>query len=158
MRHDRVGAQLHCLIYKALDTETTAGGYEIKKLHCLICKALGTETTAGGYEIKKYTDREVMANRPDIIMKNRKEKTCLLIDVAIPADRNVLQKEADKELKQQLMYRDTANVEHEMCDYTGSNWSQRNSNKRYKEKSASHSSKTLNRLTTKDSLLVNKTR
>ena len=40
-----------------------------------------------------------MANRPDIITKNRKEKTCLLIDVAIPADRNVLQKEAEKKLK-----------------------------------------------------------
>jgi hypothetical protein len=30
------------------------------------------------------TDREVLANRPDIIIKNKKDKTCLLIDVAIP--------------------------------------------------------------------------
>jgi hypothetical protein len=36
--------------------------------------------------------REVTANRPDIILKNNKEKTCTLIDVAIPADRNVVQK------------------------------------------------------------------
>jgi hypothetical protein len=36
--------------------------------------------------------REVTANRPDIIIKNKKEKTCKLIDVAIPADRNVAQK------------------------------------------------------------------
>jgi hypothetical protein len=28
-------------------------------------------------------DREVLANRPDIIVKNKKDKTCLLIDVAI---------------------------------------------------------------------------
>jgi hypothetical protein len=40
-----------------------------------------------------------MANRPDIIMKNKKEKTCLLIDVVIPADRNVTQKKAEKKLK-----------------------------------------------------------
>jgi hypothetical protein len=33
------------------------------------------------------TDREVTANRPDIIIKNKIEKTCTLIDVAIPADR-----------------------------------------------------------------------
>ena len=39
-----------------------------------------------------HTDREVTANRPDIIIKNKKEKTCTLIDVAIPADRNVVQK------------------------------------------------------------------
>jgi hypothetical protein len=31
-------------------------------------------------------DREVLANRPDIIIKN-KDKTCLLIDVAIPSDK-----------------------------------------------------------------------
>ena len=46
-----------------------------------------------------HTDREVTANRPDMIIKNKKEKTCTLIDVAIPADRNVVQKEAEKKLK-----------------------------------------------------------
>jgi hypothetical protein len=45
------------------------------------------------------TDREVTADRPDIIIKNTKEKTCILIDVAIPAHRNVTQKEAEKKLK-----------------------------------------------------------
>ena len=46
-----------------------------------------------------HTDREVTANRPDIIIKNKKQKTCTLIDVAIPADRNVVQKEAEKKSK-----------------------------------------------------------
>jgi len=46
-----------------------------------------------------HTDREVTANRPDIIIKNKKEETCTLIDVAIPADRNFVQKEAKKKLK-----------------------------------------------------------
>jgi hypothetical protein len=36
---------------------------------------------------------------PDIIVKNKKDKTCLLIDVAIPSDKNVIQKEAEKKLK-----------------------------------------------------------
>jgi hypothetical protein len=40
-----------------------------------------------------HTDREVTANRPYIIIKNRKEKTCTLIDMVIPADRNVVHKE-----------------------------------------------------------------
>ena len=44
-----------------------------------------------------HTDREVTANRPDIIIKNqKKEKTCTLRDVAIPADRNVVRNEAEK--------------------------------------------------------------
>ena len=46
-----------------------------------------------------HTDREVAANRPDKLIKNKKEKTCTPIDVAIPADRNVVQKEAEKNLK-----------------------------------------------------------
>ena len=46
-----------------------------------------------------HTDREVATNRPDIILKNKKEKACTLIDVAIPAGRNGVQKEADKKLK-----------------------------------------------------------
>jgi hypothetical protein len=41
----------------------------------------------------------VTANRPDIIINNNKEKTSTLIDVAIPADRNVVQKGAGKELE-----------------------------------------------------------
>jgi hypothetical protein len=41
-----------------------------------------------------YADREV--NRPDIMINNKKQKTCIPIDVAIPADRNVMQKETGK--------------------------------------------------------------
>jgi hypothetical protein len=36
-----------------------------------------------------------MANMPGIINKNRKEKACILIDVAVPADRNVKRKEVE---------------------------------------------------------------
>ena len=52
------------------------------------------------YGIKGHTDRDVTANRPDIIIKNKKEKTCILIYVAIPVDRNVMQKEVKKKKKQ----------------------------------------------------------
>jgi hypothetical protein len=45
------------------------------------------------------TDREVLASRPNIIIKNMKDKICLLIDVAIPSDRNVIQKESEKKFK-----------------------------------------------------------
>jgi hypothetical protein len=51
-----------------------------------------------------HTDIEVTANRPDIIIKNKKEKTCTLINVAIPADRNVVQKEAEKKLKYKSLF------------------------------------------------------
>jgi hypothetical protein len=38
-------------------------------------------------------DREVTADRPDIIINNKKEKTLILVDVAISTDRNEMQKE-----------------------------------------------------------------
>jgi len=73
----------------------------------------------------------VAANRPDVIKK--KEKICTLIDVAIPADRNIVQKEAEKELKHNSlcidMHRYTTNVVDEMYDHTGNIWNQWNSNK-----------------------------
>jgi hypothetical protein len=92
--------------------------------------------------IKQYTDREVTANRPDIIIKNKKEKTCKLIDVAVPVDRNVVQKEADKKIKHTslctyIRYIHTTKVEHEEYYYyyhTGNNWSHRNSKKKLLKK------------------------
>jgi hypothetical protein len=42
------------------------------------------------------TGRRAVANRPDII-KNKKNKFCILIHVAIPLERNVIQKETEKD-------------------------------------------------------------
>ena len=59
-----------------------------------------------------------MANGPGIVVKDRKDKTCVLMGVAAPTDRNVTAKGSREETKvQEFMYRDTANVEHEMYDY-----------------------------------------
>jgi hypothetical protein len=44
-------------------------------------------------------------------------------------------KDSRKETKiQEFMFRDTTNVVHEMCDYTGNNWGHRNSNRSFPEK------------------------
>ena len=76
--------------------------------------------------------------------------------MAIPAGRNAVQKEAEKKLKKQaFMYRDTANVEPELYDYTSNNWSHWNSNEKLKEKFGSFIRKTFDRFTTKDSYTWN---
>ena len=31
-----------------------------------------------------HTERTIAANRPEIVLKNKKDKTCLLIDMTIP--------------------------------------------------------------------------
>jgi hypothetical protein len=55
-------------------------------------------------------NNKVTAKRPDTIIKNKKEKTCTLIDVAINADRNVVQKEPEKKLK----YKSSLGIEQRM--------------------------------------------
>jgi hypothetical protein len=38
-------------------------------------------------------------NKPDIVIRDNEKGTCMVIDVAVPGDRNVIQKEAEKILK-----------------------------------------------------------
>jgi hypothetical protein len=45
------------------------------------------------------TDRTIPNNQLDIIICDNKKGTCMLIDVAILEDRNVIKKEAEKILK-----------------------------------------------------------
>ena len=45
------------------------------------------------------TDRTIPNNKPDIIIGDNEEGTCMLIDAAISGDRNVIKKEANKILK-----------------------------------------------------------
>ena len=52
-----------------------------------------------------------------------------------------------------FMYRDASNVEHEVCDCTSNNLSQRNYNERFKEKFGSHTRKAFSRLATKTAML-----
>jgi hypothetical protein len=57
-------------------------------------------TRAHGKQALHYGKQELNnSNNNNNKIKNQKEKTCRLIDVAIPADRNVVQKEAEKKLK-----------------------------------------------------------
>jgi hypothetical protein len=57
-----------------------------------------------------------------------------------------------KEVKmQEFMYRDTANVEPVMHDYTSYNWSHWNSKEKFKKKSGTYTRKTFDRFATADS-------
>jgi hypothetical protein len=62
------------------------------------------ETSQGGkvtilWNKQVQTDRTIPNNKPDIITRDNEKGTCVLIDVAISGDRNVIKKEADKILK-----------------------------------------------------------
>jgi hypothetical protein len=54
----------------------------------IICTMLGIVTHT--WYIHTHTHTEVTPHRPDIIIKNKKQKTCILIDVAVTMDRNAM--------------------------------------------------------------------
>jgi hypothetical protein len=94
MRHDKVCTHLYYSICKTFGTETTDKWYTHKPKPVY---DEGDVTVLWNRAV--HTDREVTVNRPDIITENKKEKTCTLIDVSIPAHRNVVQKRAENKLK-----------------------------------------------------------
>jgi len=58
----------------------------------------GGKVTTVLWNQQVQTDRAIPNNKPDIIRDNEK-RICMLIDVAISGDRNVIKKEAEKILK-----------------------------------------------------------
>jgi len=89
------------------------------QLHFNICKETGVhldnkhwyehvpksvETSQGGkvtilWNQQVQTDRTIPNNKPDITIRDNEKGTCVLIDVAVSGDRNVIKKEAEKILK-----------------------------------------------------------
>ena len=82
-------------------------------MHWTICKEFGIEEKKRWYEHEPktvtendsvtilwdmpiHTERTIAANRPDIVLKNKKDKTCLLIDMTTPLDINTLFKTTEK--------------------------------------------------------------
>jgi hypothetical protein len=88
-----VGAQLHFNICK----ETVV---QLDKKHWYEHLPKSVETSRGGkvtilWNQQIQTDRTIPNNKPDIVIGDYKKGTCMLIDVAIPGDRNVIQREAE---------------------------------------------------------------
>ena len=85
-----------------------------KYIHLQLCKYYGIPTSTDNWydhtpqpvvesgditilwDVPIITDREIKCNRPDIVVKDRKTRTCQFIDVTIPFDRNILTKEREK--------------------------------------------------------------
>jgi len=96
-RQDGVCAQLHFNICK----ET---GVQLDKKHWYEHVPKSVETSQGGkvnilWNQQVQTDRTIPNNKPDIIICDNEKGTCMLIDVAISGDRNLIKKEAKKILK-----------------------------------------------------------
>jgi hypothetical protein len=100
-----------------------------------------------------HTDREVIANMPDIIIKTKRGN--MHTDRCGNTHRQkYCASEAEVEI-QEFVYRDATNVEPEMYDCTSNNWSHWNSNEKLKEEFGNCTRKTFDRFTTKDNYTWN---
>ena len=63
------------------------------------------------WDMPIHNDRTIAANRPDIVLKNKTDKTCLLIDMTIPLDTNTSVKTTEKLTK----YKDLEIEVERMC-------------------------------------------
>ena len=90
-------AQLHFNVCKEV-------GVQLDKKHWYEHVRKSVETFQVGkvtilWNQQAQTDRTVPNNKPDIIIRDNEKGTCMLIDVAISGDRNVIKKEAEKIFK-----------------------------------------------------------
>ena len=87
-RHERVSAQIHY-------NECKETGIQLDKKHWYEHVPKSVVTTQGGkvtilWNQQVQTDRTIPNNKPNIIIRDNKKRPCMLIDVAIPGDINVI--------------------------------------------------------------------
>ena len=76
-----------------------------------------------------HTDHLILVRGPDLIIINKKKKTCQIVDFAVPAGHRIKLKEYEKKDKYIDLARQLKkNMEHEGDNYTNCNWCVWNSN------------------------------
>ena len=97
-RHNRLGQYLHWKICKHFSIGTQGNWYE----HHPEPVTEGKDTVVL-WDFPIHTDRTIQANRPDIVIKDKTNNTCLFIDMSIPSDRNVSAKVFEKLSKYKVL-------------------------------------------------------
>ena len=90
-RHDKAAGYLHWKICKHYHFPAADKWYKHKPE-----KVTENETATILWDMPVNTDKEIKAKTPDITIKDKKEKTCIMIDMSIPSERNVSIKEVEK--------------------------------------------------------------
>ena len=90
-RHDCVARSLHWNLCKQNAIECCSKWYEQQP-----DSVIETEQVRILWDFTIQTDNTIQARRPDVVIVNKIEKTCHIVDVAIPGDERVLVKETEK--------------------------------------------------------------
>ena len=96
-RHDRVAQVIDWELSKTCGFETTPNWYDHKPDSICDSKKYKLQ-----WDFKIQTDQHMDNNKPDIVLLNKEERFCLIIDVAFPFDTRVgtqQRKGGDRELE-----------------------------------------------------------
>jgi hypothetical protein len=96
-RHDTVCAELLFNICKEIGVKLDNKHHYDHVPKSVEMSHEGKVTTLWNQRVQ--SDRTIPNNKPDIIICDNKQGTCMLIDHAIPGDKNVIKKAAEKMLK-----------------------------------------------------------
>jgi len=90
-RHNKALSYIHWLLCRKFHIKVEEKWYDHKPE-----TVTENESVKLLWDMPIQTDREIRANRPDIIVKDKKENITLLIDMAVPSERNLANKEREK--------------------------------------------------------------
>ena len=91
-RHDRIGQYIHLELCKFYNIETQSKEWYNHKPE----DVAANNDVVILWNVPIITDREIKCNRPDIVIKDKTNRTCYLIDFTVPNDNNVSVKEQEK--------------------------------------------------------------
>ena len=96
------------------------GSWEVCKEYGVECSDKWYEHSPKGVEENEevkllwdftiQTDREIHHRRPDIVIQKKKAKETIIVDIAVPGDSNILQKETEKCEKYQDLAREIQRI------------------------------------------------
>ena len=89
--HNKAAAHMHRKICKEFGIEVKEQWYEYEPK-----TLIKNDSVSILWDMRIHTDRNIAANRLDIVLKNIKDKTCLLIEMTIPLDTNTSVKTTEK--------------------------------------------------------------
>ena len=89
--HNRAGQYMNWKICSQYDTETPNKWYEHKPLDVVDIQKM---TILWYFSIR--TDITIQANRPEIVIKQKQNKTCQRIHMSVPSDSNISAKDFEK--------------------------------------------------------------
>ena len=104
-RHDNVARMIHWNISHSYGLDVSSKWYEHKPEG-----VIENDHVKLLWDFNIQTSTYIQARRPDVVAVDREKKTCNIIDIAVPVDTGIVEKEKEKVEKYQDLRREVARL------------------------------------------------